>query len=226
MNPKYIYNVIVAAGSGSRFGASLPKQFCMLEDRPVLMHTIENMQKALPGSHIILVLNPDFFEYWDEICRKYGFHSPKIVAGGNNRWQSVKNAISQIPHDAEIITIHDGARPIVDKAMVCRVINALDNGFGAIPVVPITDSLRQLNKSGSMPVNRELYRAVQTPQAFHASKLREAYTLPYDSSFTDDASVMSAAGYDDLLIVDGDSYNIKITHPLDIEIASIYLRYK
>ena len=77
-----------------------------------------------------------------------------------------------------------------------------------------------------MPVNRELYRAVQTPQAFHASKLREAYTLPYDSSFTDDASVMSAAGYDDLLIVDGDSYNIKITHPLDIEIASIYLRYK
>lgn len=222
MNTQHIYNIIVAAGSGSRFGASLPKQYCLLNSRPVLMHTIENMRKALPQSQVVLVLNKDFIDYWTELCEEYSFVSPIIVEGGDTRWQSVKNAIGKIPADAQVITVHDGARPIVNADMVARLIDALDSAPGAIPVVSVTDSLRQINESGSTPVDRSLYKAVQTPQAFHADKLVEAYSLPFDATFTDDASVLAALGYDVTLVV-GDTNNIKITNPLDIEIAQLYL---
>ena len=225
MNAQHIYNIIVAAGSGSRFGAALPKQYCLMNDRPVLMHTIENMRRALPDSQILLVLNRDFVDYWAELCEKYSFISPKVVEGGDTRWQSVKNAIDKIPTDAQVITVHDGARPIFDPMMVERLIGALDNAIGAIPVVSVTDSLRQINETGSIPVDRSLYKAVQTPQAFHADKLVEAYSLPFDATFTDDASVLAALGYD-VALVEGDTYNIKITNPLDIEIAQLYLRQR
>ena len=225
MNAQHIYNIIVAAGSGSRFGAALPKQYCLMNGRPVLMHTIENMRRALPQSQIVLVLNRDFVDYWTELCVKYSFISPKVVEGGDTRWQSVKNAIDEIPSDAQVITVHDGARPIVDSMMVERLISALDDAVGAIPVVSVIDSLRQIVESGSTPVDRTLYKAVQTPQAFHADKLIEAYSLPFDATFTDDASVLAALGYD-VALVEGDTYNIKITNPLDIEIAQLYLRQR
>lgn len=225
MNAQHIYNIIVAAGSGSRFGAALPKQYCLMNGRPVLMYTIENMRVALPDSHIVLVLNKDFVDYWAELCEQYSFESPCVVVGGDSRWQSVKNAIDTIPGDAEVITVHDGARPIVDRMMVERLIAALDEAPGAIPVVSVTDSLRQLNEQGSVPVDRALYKAVQTPQAFQAEKLIEAYSLPFTPTFTDDASVMAAMGYE-VALVEGDTYNIKITNPLDIEIAQLYLRQR
>lgn len=225
MNPQYIYNIIVAAGSGSRFGASLPKQYCLLDGKPVLMHTIDNMRNALPDSHIMLVLNKDFVDYWDDLCKEYSFKSPMIVVGGETRWQSVKNAVNLIPAEAKVISVHDGARPFVNKAMVERLISALDIAPGAIPVVAVTDSLRYIEEDKSIPVDRSRYKAVQTPQMFHATKLIEAYSLPFDETFTDDASVMAALGYD-VTLVEGDTYNIKITHPLDIDIANIYLRCK
>ena len=225
MKAQHIYNIIVAAGSGSRFGAALPKQYCLMNGRPVLMHTIENMRVALPDSHIVLVLNKDFVDYWAELCEQYSFVSPRVVVGGDSRWQSVKNAVDTIPREAEVITVHDGARPIVDRMMVERLIAALDGAPGAIPVVSVTDSLRRVNEQGSAPVDRSQYKAVQTPQAVHADKLVEAYSLPFNPTFTDDASVMAALG-NDVALVEGDTYNIKITNPLDIEIAQIYLRQR
>lgn len=225
MKAQHIYNIIVAAGSGSRFGAALPKQYCLMNGRPVLMHTIENMRVALPDSQIVLVLNKDFVDYWAELCEQYSFVSPRVVVGGDSRWQSVKNAVDTIPREAEVITVHDGARPIVDRMMVERLIAALDDAPGAIPVVSVTDSLRRVNEQGSAPVDRSQYKAVQTPQAFHADKLVEAYSLPFNPTFTDDASVMAALG-NDVALVEGDTYNIKITNPLDIEIAQLYLRQR
>lgn len=225
MKAQHIYNIIVAAGSGSRFGAALPKQYCLMNGRPVLMHTIENMRVALPDSHIVLVLNKDFVDYWAELCEQYSFESPRVVVGGDSRWQSVKNAVDTIPREAEVITVHDGARPIVDRMMVERLIAALDGAPGAIPVVSVTDSLRRVNEQGSAPVDRSQYKAVQTPQAFHADKLVEAYSLPFNPTFTDDASVMAALE-NDVALVEGDTYNIKITNPLDIEIAQLYLRQR
>ncbi len=221
-----IINIIVAAGRGSRFGADRPKQFCMLGERPVLMHTIDRFRQALPDSQIILVLSKDMHPFWDELCETFCFSSPQIVYGGDSRWQSVKNAIDSIENitSDSIITIHDGARPLVNSAMIARVIAGVSECDGAIPVVPVTDSLRQVAADGtSAPIDRSSFRAVQTPQAFRAIHLTEAYALPFDDSFTDDASVMAAAGYTNIALVDGDTRNIKITNPSDIEIASILM---
>ncbi len=225
-----IFNIIVAAGSGSRFGANIPKQFCLLKEQPVLMHTIDKMREAIPFSKIIVVLSPDFIDFWKELCTKHNFNSPSIAIGGDSRWQSVKNALNQIETEItpdSIITIHDGARPIINNELINRVIDGTKKASGAIPVTPVTDSLRIINPDGtSSPTDRSVFRAVQTPQAFQADKLISAYSLPFQSDFTDDASVMVAAGYDDITLVDGDYRNIKITMPHDIDIASIYMTTK
>ena len=222
-----IINIIAAAGAGSRFGSDLPKQFCLLDNRPVLMRAIECMRQVLPNSGFIVVLNEAFVSYWKKLCADFEFDSPQIAVGGNTRWQSVKNALSLIGEvdDDTIVTVHDGARPIVDSALIERVVNAVGSSSGAIPAIQVTDSLRLLTSDGmSFPVDRSSYRAVQTPQAFNARKMLNAYSMPFSDNFTDDASVMAAAGYEDVALVDGDSRNIKITYSQDIEIASIYLK--
>lgn len=225
-----IFNIIVAAGSGSRFGTDIPKQFCLLNDKPVLMHAVERMRQALPKSTIVVVLSNDFINYWKELCNKYNFKSPQIAIGGDSRWQSVKNALEQIKEyitPESIITIHDGARPLINNELINRVIEGSRNVSGAIPVTPVTDSLRILKPDGtSSPTDRSAYRAVQTPQAFQAYKLISAYSLPFQPDFTDDASVMVAAGFGDISLVEGDYRNIKITMPHDIDIASIYMNTK
>lgn len=223
-----ITNIIVAAGSGSRFGADRPKQFCLLEGRPVLMHTIERLRDALPDSDIIVVINRDMESLWQELCAEYQFTSPTIVYGGNSRWQSVKNALTTIADTGNrIVTVHDGARPIISSEMIHRIICGVEDVDGVIPVVPVTDSLRHVNTEGSSEaIDRSAFRAVQTPQAFRADRLIDAYSMPYSPSFTDDASVMEAAGYCNISLVDGDTRNIKITNPADLEIASILLHQR
>lgn len=219
-NPTHI--IIVAAGSGSRYGADRPKQFCELLGRPVLMHTIEAMHRALPSAQITLVLALAMFDYWHELCHRHGFDSPDIIAGGATRWHSVRNALSALPDDA-IVMVHDGARPVVDAAMVARLSEAARIHGAAIPAVKVTDSLRVVDKQGnSHAVDRSAYRAVQTPQAFSAKLLKEAYQQPYSDRFTDDASVVEALGFIPAL-VDGDPHNIKITNPGDIALATVML---
>ena len=220
-----IYHVIVAAGSGSRFGGELPKQFCPLADgRPVLMTTIDNIRSSHTGE-VILVLSHEMIEPWLKMCRVHHYTSPSIVTGGAIRWHSVKAAIDIIPNNAEIITVHDGARPVVTPRIINAVIETVRQGAdGAIPAVAVTDSLRHVNAEGhSSAVNRAEYRAVQTPQGFNASKLKAAYSLPYRDTFTDDASVMEAAGMDNLVLVDGETTNIKVTYPGDIAIADLFI---
>ena len=227
MKQRKIYNIIVAAGSGSRFGGDTPKQFCLLNGRPVLMHSIERINQATPGSTTVIVLNPDHICLWNELCATYSFSSPHIINGGSTRWGSVKNAIDYFVNnngDASIITVHDGARPLVNNALIQRVIDAASTHSGAIPAVAVTDSLRTVNPDGtSRPIDRSKIRAVQTPQAFNAGQLIKAYKMPFDPAFTDDASVMVAAGHDDIALVEGDSHNIKITLHDDLAIASIFL---
>lgn len=222
----HIYNIIVAAGSGSRFGAELPKQYCLFAGRPLLMTTIERFRHALPGSHIILVISESHAEMWEQLCREYGFDTPATVFGGASRWESVKNAIATIPEpiaDGTIITVHDGARPMASTELILRTIAPVAEGApGAIPVTPVTESLRMITPTGSAPVDRADFRAVQTPQAFNGRLLSEAYKIPYRDQFTDDASVMAAAGHSAMELVDGDPQNIKVTHPADIKIAELF----
>lgn len=216
--------IIVAAGSGSRFGSSLPKQFCILAGRPVVMTTIDRFRHALPDSEIILVISEQMTDLWHEQCRQYGFESPRIVYGGSSRGASVKNALDMIAGDAEdLVLVHDGARPLVDDATILRVTGRLgdETVSGVIPVVDVTDSLRLMTPDGSSrAADRSRFRAVQTPQGFRLGDLRKAYMKAIDSTVTDDASAMERAGYTNIVTVEGNPENIKITHPRDIVIAT------
>jgi len=214
-------HIIVAAGSGSRYGGSLPKQFCDMGGRPVLMTTIERLDRAAPGARIIVVLSASMVDMWREMCDGYGFTiSHDIVIGGPTRAHSVQNAVGTLDYDrVGWVSVHDAARPMVTRAMMDRLIGALDTVHrGSIPVVPVTDSLRLIMPDGgSRAVDRSLYRAVQTPQLFDGRTLIDAYRREMLPSFTDDASVLEAAGFGPLALVEGDAANIKITNPGDIE---------
>ncbi|MGM9859297.1 MAG: 2-C-methyl-D-erythritol 4-phosphate cytidylyltransferase [Muribaculaceae bacterium] len=219
--------IIVAAGSGSRFGSTVPKQFLPLAGRPVVMRTIESLRLALPAARLILVLSPSEEDRWHRLCDIYSFDSPQVCYGGETRWHSVKNAIDTIKNAApdDVIMVHDGARPFVSMSLIQSIVGAMGqkNVDGAIPCVPVTDSLRHIEDKGTIAVDRSQYLAVQTPQAFCAMMLKKAYELPYQSSFTDDASVMEAAGFDNLAVCKGDVNNIKITNPRDLTIAGALL---
>ncbi len=214
--------IVVAAGSGSRYGSSLPKQFCLLEGRPVLMHTLDALRSACPEARIIVVLSPSMTAYWRGLCSEYGFASPEICPGGDTRWHSVRNAVGMCSANG-IILVHDGARPLVDGLTVHRVIGCVRATGAAIPAVAVTDSLRMYDGDGSHAVDRSRYCAVQTPQGFDAALLKDAYGRPYSSAFTDDASVVEAAGHT-ISLVDGAPSNIKITNPGDIDIAALLMR--
>lgn len=219
--------IIVAAGSGLRYGAPLPKQFCLLAGRPLLMHTIDRLRSLMPEAGLTIVISRDMADFWQKLCSDYKFRSPRIVFGGSSRWESVRNAISSSDEKADIIMVHDGVRPLVDSNIINGLTEALDDPDvdGAIPTIPVTDSLRAIRADGlSESVDRSIMRAVQTPQAFRANCLRQAYSLPYRDSFTDDASVMEAAGFSNLRLTGGSASNIKITNPGDIAVAELLMK--
>ena len=211
--------IIVAGGSGKRFGSQIPKQFLPLSGLPVLMHTIRRF--ARHASSITLALPQSQMYYWKELCGHYSFSIPtRIVAGGDSRFESVKNAISSINiGDNDIIAVHDGVRPLVSDKVITDVFNKATENGSAIPAIHVTDSIRMIDNDGfSHAVDRSRLVAVQTPQAFNARLLKKAYDVPFSTAFTDDASVYEYSGHK-IHIVDGDARNIKITHPDDIEIA-------
>lgn len=213
--------IIVAAGRGSRFGSDLPKQYCLLAGKPVLMRTVEAFRRALPYAEILLVISKEMEALWIDLCREHGFSSPRLVYGGATRWESVKLAVEAInPDDADIVMVHDGARPIVSADMVGRLLSEMEHSAAAIPVVPVTDSLRIVMDGGSQAIDRAPLRAVQTPQAFAGSAIKQMYALPYSPMFTDDASVYEAAGFGSPALVPGSPSNLKITHPTDLAIAA------
>lgn len=212
-----VLNIIVAAGSGTRFGADRPKQFLPLEGKPVVRHAIDSIRAALPQNIIVVVLSPQWmdFDLGPDVIK---------VPGGATRWESVRNAIEATAHmPADIITVHDGARPLPSPSLIRSAVEACAGHQGAIPAIPLVDSIRRTDGS---PASRADFRAVQTPQAFRAPLLRRAYQLPYSDLFTDDASVMSAAGFTDIVLTEGTPANLKITHPMDLEIARLWMQRK
>lgn len=219
-----IHTVIVAAGSGSRFGSALPKQFCDLAGRPVLMHTVDAFRKAFPAGNIVIVLSREMSAFWHELCLRHGYDSPAVAFGGRTRWHSVRNALDSLdaaPDD--IILVHDGARPVVDTTMCRRLTDAAIRSGAAIPVMPLSESIRRVDADGnSTAEDRSRYLSVQTPQAFNARVLLSSYARPRKDTFTDDASVVEDAAHS-VSLVEGSPHNIKITYPDDIRVAEIYL---
>lgn len=218
--------IIVAGGHGSRFGSTVPKQFLELHGLPVLMHTINAFASAgIPNLQIVLVLPSDQWDFWASLVQRYGFSTAVSLApGGATRFLSVRNGLAVVdPGTDGVIAVHDGVRPLVTRKLISRAFSEAAKFGSAIPAVEVTDTIRMLQPNGSsITVPRSSLRAVQTPQAFRAHDLRQAYCREPEPSFTDDASVMEAAGHT-MHLIEGETTNIKITHPHDLSIASLLL---
>ena len=218
--------IIVAGGSGTRFGAELPKQFLELGGKPILMRSIEAFANS--GNcpvDVIVTLPSDQMDLWQRLCDRYGFGVPhRVVPGGETRWHSVKHALDSMGdvNEVDIIAVHDGVRPMVTADVICRTIEAVRRDGAAIPVVALNDSVRQVVGEASHALDRSTLRAVQTPQAFDARLLLDAYSLPYQTTFTDDASVVEQLGHP-ITLVEGDPHNLKITRPMDLALAEYLL---
>ena len=217
---------IVSGGSRTRFGAEVPKQFLELGGRPILMRTIEAFGENRDSSFDVIVTLPlGQMALWQQLCREYGFEVPhRVVAGGETRWHSVKNALDSIGDitDVDVIAVHDGVRPLAGPDLIDRVLEAARRDGAAIPVVMLNDSVRRVDGNASHALDRSTLRAVQTPQAFDARLLEDAYSLPFETTFTDDASVVERYGHG-VTLVEGDPMNLKITRPMDLALAEYLL---
>ena len=201
-----VWAVVVAAGSGNRFGA--PKQFEPLLGRRVLDWSVETARESCDG--VVVVLPPDRLE-------------PGAVAGAATRSGSVRAGLAAVPDDAAVVVVHDGARPLATSALFVRVIGAVvDGADAAIPAVPVTDTVKRVADGRVIETlaRRELV-AVQTPQAFAAGQLRRVHASEVEA--TDDAALVEAAG-GSVVVVEGERSNIKITDPHDLVVAEALLK--
>lgn len=219
------YVIIVAGGHGQRMGSDVPKQFLRVGGEPVLMHTIRRFHEYDASLQIIVVLPGDQFETWKQLCAQYQFAvGHRLVEGGATRFESSRNGLKAIADDEEgLVAFHDGVRPFVSLETIGRCFKAADEEYAAIPVVPVTSTLRYVDgHGGGKNVLRSDYREVQTPQVFDIQLTKQAFRQPYQEAFTDDASVVEALGCQ-VAMVEGNRENIKLTTPFDLKIAEVLL---
>ena len=208
----------MAGGLGKRMQSALPKQFMMLGSLPVVAHTINTFSEALPGAEIVVVLPEEHIPLWRNLAARFDVAVHRCIAGGKERFHSVKNGLDALSSEVEFVAVHDGVRALATKKMILRVQLAAEEMGAAIPVTEVVDSYRRVDGSDSYIVPRSELRIVQTPQTFSASLLRRAYEQPFSESFTDDASVVEALGAK-ITLVEGERRNIKLTTPEDMAIA-------
>lgn len=217
-------SIIVAGGSGKRMGMATPKQFLKLGNLPVLMHTISTFHRFDTLMELRLVLARETMEQWNSLCNTYNFKIEHTVfSGGETRFQSVKNALNGIPMDT-LIAIHDGVRPFVNQQTIKRAFDKAEMEGSAVPVIPLTESVRRQEGSDTIACNRSIYFTVQTPQVFQSALLLDAYNHDFKDSFTDDASVVEKAGYK-IFTCEGNEENLKITTAKDMLVANALLEY-
>jgi 2-C-methyl-D-erythritol 4-phosphate cytidylyltransferase len=207
--------IIVAGGTGTRMGAEKPKQFLLLNDHPILYHTLKSFLESFEELDIVLVLPEDHIAEGQKIANSCSStRTIRVVIGG----------LQQVQHDG-IVMVHDGVRCLVlpDLIRSCCAC-AWENG-SAIPVVPATDSIRMVEGNHSSVVDRNIIRLVQTPQTFRVPALQEAFAQCRRNDFGDEAAVWEAAGWQ-VSLVDGSHDNIKITRPVDLLIAAAILQYR
>ena len=212
--------LIVAGGNGKRMNSEIPKQFLQIHNEPILIRTIKEFNHF---EEIILVLPKKQFKYWKEISENANFKPPLIlVAGGKNRFQSVKNGLARI-NNVSIVAIHDGVRPCISKTLIDSLISKTKKGLGIIPVIPIQDSLRKITGNKSKHINRENLYQVQTPQCFISTDIKNSYNQTFSKNFTDDASVFEQYG-GKIKTISGESKNLKITTSEDLKLAEILMQ--
>lgn len=215
-------SIIVAGGSGKRMGGPIPKQFMLVKGKPLLCWTIKAFHAFDPAMPIIVVLPEAQVAIWKALCIGHGFLvEHEVVAGGEERFHSTRNGLAVVKGDG-VVAVHDGVRPLVSKELIARCFAAAEEHGAAIPVVPITSSVRLVEGDSSRAIDRTAMRAVQTPQCFQVALLRTAFAAPYDPAFTDEATLVERTGKK-VHLVPGEEKNLKVTTPVDIRLAEILL---
>ncbi|MBN7811716.1 2-C-methyl-D-erythritol 4-phosphate cytidylyltransferase [Algoriphagus sp. H41] len=216
--------ILVAGGKGTRMGGSVSKQYLPIGGKPVLMHTLQAFAEAEPGILLVLVLPGGDFSFWKKLCEECQFSLPhELVAGGESRFQSVRNGLAKLPLATELVAIHDGVRPFVSKEVIQTSFWEAEKSGSAIPVVALKDSLRKVDVDGrSAFQDRSGFRLVQTPQTFQVGKIKEAFLVEELAQFTDDATVYEYQGWG-VTLIEGNIENIKITTREDLEYAEFLL---
>ena len=211
------FAIIVAGGSGSRMKSDVPKQFLLLNNKPILQHTIERFLDFSPSLRIILVLPARDMETWTRLCDKYNFYpAVETVNGGGTRFQSVRNGLKRISAKEGLVAVHDGVRPFITTEIIQNSFDTAARTGAAITAVAVKDSVRLVRPDGSsQAVDRSQYQLVQTPQTFQLDLFRQAFQVDEQPFFTDCASVVEYAGFP-VTLIEGSYQNVKITTPEDL----------
>jgi 2-C-methyl-D-erythritol 4-phosphate cytidylyltransferase len=218
------YAIIVAGGMGTRMGNPIPKQFLLLNERPVLYYTIKTFLESFEDLQIILVLPDEYTDLGKEIIDAFFDYSRiQLASGGETRFHSVQNGLKQVTRES-IVFVHDAVRCLVTSSLIHRCYeNAMETG-SAVPATRCKDSVRLLNEeeNDNEVLDRSKVVMVQTPQTFHSRILQPAFEIDFKERFTDEATVVEAFGLK-ISLLEGEENNIKITTPRDLLVAEALL---
>jgi 2-C-methyl-D-erythritol 4-phosphate cytidylyltransferase len=217
------YAIIVAAGTGDRMGTSTPKQFLPLRGKPVIWYCVTAFLDAYDDIEIILVLPKKHMQTGRDIIQlSTDPERVVVIAGGETRFHSVQNGL-QFVRQESVVFVHDGVRCLLTNELIGRCYQGAVSFGSAIPTIDSKDSIRLISGRDNLPLDRNMVKLVQTPQTFLSSLLLPAYAVQYQERFTDEATVVEAAGHR-VHLVEGDPTNIKLTIPLDLVLAESLLQ--
>jgi 2-C-methyl-D-erythritol 4-phosphate cytidylyltransferase len=214
--------VVPGAGSGERLGAGVPKAFCELDGRTLLEWAVAGLLKSGVADHVVAAAPADRIDQAKQVLGG----NATVVAGGADRTDSVRLALSALPGRPEFVLVHDAARALTPPGLIVRVVEALRSGHAAVvPALPLSDTIKAVDANGVVlgTPERAGLRAVQTPQGFATDLLLRAYERAGTAGFTDDASLVERVG-GQVQVVDGDPLAFKITTRLDLLLAQAIVR--
>ncbi len=217
--------IVVAAGSGTRFKSTVPKPFVLLKSKPLIAYSLDVFERSPLIDAVIIVGHKDNLNRFEALQRKYK-KIKVVVAGGKTRADSVKCGIKVLDRDADIVLVHDAARPFVNEEMIVRLLGALDKYKAAITAVPLKPTIKLVDpktQTVKETLRRDLLWEVQTPQGFHKHTLVKAHAKKLKAEATDDAILVERMGIK-VKVVMGSYQNIKVTTPEDLDIGRALLK--
>jgi 2-C-methyl-D-erythritol 4-phosphate cytidylyltransferase len=220
--PGKVVAIVPAAGSGERLAAGIPKAFCELDGRTMLECAVAGLLDSGAVDHVVVAVPADRIDQAGQLLADRA----TVVAGGADRTESVRLALSALPTTPEFVLVHDAARALTPAGMIVRVVEALRSGHAAVvPALPLSDTIKAVDANGVVlgTPERAGLRAVQTPQGFATDLLLRAYQRAGTAAFTDDASLVEHVG-GQVQVVDGDPLAFKITTRLDLLLAQTVVR--
>lgn len=221
--------VVAAAGEGKRAGKARNKLYLHIKGKPVIIHTLLSLKKAEQITEIILVVATGEEELCQNILNRFHIKGITTTTGGNERQFSVANGLAKVSGDAELILVHDGARPLISSSIIAETINAACLHGAAVTAVPVTNTIKEEDGKGFVKstLKRSHLWSVQSPQVFKPDLIKEAHRKAARDGFigTDDAALVERLGHP-VKIVEGSPENIKITTPQDLIIAREILERK